>query len=242
MNRDDLFAAFRARAADTADPPLWSDAELQEFVDDAHNEAAERARLIRDSTTPEICAVDVVPGTAVYLLDRRILSVERAKLDLQSNPLRLTSTQAMDSPRGRAMPHEWRSSGPSWIDSAGWGWETQTGSPCYAVLDDEGGRWKLTLAPIPTVADTLRLQVFRLPLACMDDEEDEPEIPYRLHIRLVDWMMHRAYSKSDADMFDERKAAESEAIFASAFGQRVDSNVRRKQEDLSSSIVRFREF
>lgn len=240
MNREELFRAFRARVADTATPPLWTDAELAEFLDDAHNEAADRARLIRDSTTPEVCAVDVVPGTASYQLHQSILSVERAKLDLKSTPLTLTSTAAMDGQRN-TMPREWRTHSLLWVDTGG-GWETQTGTPFFAVLDDEAGRWKLTLAPIPVVADTLRLQVFRLPLHCLDDSEECPEINPRLHIRLVDWMEHRAYGKKDADTFDDKRSMAALAVFTSAFGERVDANVRRKQEDLTPSVVQFREF
>lgn len=240
MTRAELFAAFRNRNADTSLPYLWSDAELQEFLDDGHNEAAERGRLLRDSTTAAICTIAVTANTASYVLDQRILSVERAKLDSRTAPLRLSSTPAMDG-RAGAFPRDWRVNGV-WRPVIGGDWTTQQGTPFVLVLDAEGARWKATLAPIPVVDDVLRLQVFRLPLYCLDDDEDEPEIPYRLHIRLVDWMEHRAYAKKDADTYDERRSLTAEAVFASAFGQRIDANVRRKQEDLTPSVVQFREF
>lgn len=240
MTRAELFAAFRARTADTATPYLWSDQELQEFLDDGHNEAADRGRLIRDSITATVCAISVVPGTASYRLDSRILSVERAKLDLSTVPLTLSSTPAMDGQAG-AFPRDWRVNG-IWRPVLGGDWTTQNGTPCVCVLDQESGRWNARLAPIPTVADTLRLQVFRLPLYCLDNDEDEPEIPYRLHIRLVDWMEHRAYAKKDSDTYDERRSLNAEAVFASAFGQRIDANMRRTQENLAPRVTRFREF
>lgn len=223
MTMGELMDAFRARAFDTVVPYLWSDDEVREYADDAENEAAERARLLRDSTTAEICEVEVVADTAAYILDSRILSVERAKLDLGSSPLSLTSTPAMDAENGR--------------------WESCTGTPSRMVLDAEQGTWKATLNPTPQVNDTLRLQVYRLPIALLStDESNIPEIHPRLHIRLVDWMMARAYRKQDAETRDELKAQEHEAIFESAFGRRIDANVRRKQEDLVPSVVQFREF
>ncbi len=242
MTLGDLSTAFRARAFDTKAPYLWSDDEVAEFAEDAENEAAERARLIRDSMTPAICQVAVVAGAASYMLDARILSVDRAKLDSQSVPLTLSSTTAMDLGQG-ARPRDWRASNSNWVGGIGGGWEGRQGTPTIAVLDAEGAGWKLTLSPTPTQADTLRLQVFRLPLEPLSSDTDNvPEIPARLHIRLVDWMMFRAYSKQDAEAADAATAAKHEAAFTAAFGPRIDANARRKQEDRSASGVQFREF
>ena len=244
MDAGQLLSIFRSRVHDNVAPYLWSDPEAIEFLNDAQNEAAERARLLRDSTTAEICTVAVTAGTAVYLLDRRIISVERAKLDSQRLPMQITSTPEMDGPRSATRPgwpQQWRANG-TWLADSGAGWETQTGTPYFLVLDAEGDRWKARLAGVPTANDTLRLQVFRLPLADIEDEDDEPEISPRLHIRLVDWMEYRAYSKKDTETYDEKLAARAAGAFESAFGERIDANVRRKQEDRSPSVVQFREF
>jgi hypothetical protein len=242
MNLGDLINVFRQRSFDTKDPQLWSDDELAEFADDAEAEAAERARLIRDSTTEAICQIIVGANTAAYLLDPRILSVERAKLDSVAVPLALSSTPAMDQNMGNR-PRDWRSFSGNWAGGIGGGWEDRQGTPSIAVLDAEGAGWKLTLSPRPTKADVLRLQVFRLPLQPLSTDGDNvPEIPPRLHVRLVDWMMYRAYSKQDAETFDAGIAAKHEAIFTAAFGPKIDANTRRKQEDRTSSVVQFREF
>jgi hypothetical protein len=222
MFRQDLFDTFRARAFDTAAPYLWSDVELQEYLDDAQNEAAERALLLRDSSTAEICEVAITAGESTYLLDERILQIERAKLDSQTRPLVLTSVDELD----RTSP----------------GWGSRTGSTTTIAIDAEGAGWVARLVGVPSVDDTLRLQVFRLPMQSIALPGDEPEIAKRLHVRLVDWMMFRAYSKKDAETKDEVKAAEYEAIFTSAFGPRVDANVRRKQRDRSPKVVQFQEF
>lgn len=242
MNLGQLIAAFRARAFDTKEPYLWSAEEVAEFAEDAENEAAERARLIRDSLTTAVCEVPVVAGTAVYMLDPRILSVDRAKLDSQSVPLALSSTAAMDAGMG-GRPRDWRTSSGTYVGGIGGGWEGRSGTPTTAVLDAEGAGWKLTLAPAPNKDDTLRLQVFRLPLQPLSSDSDNiPEIPARLHIRLVDWMLFRAYSKQDTETADPAAAARAEAAFTSAFGPRIDANARRKQEDRATNGVQFRDF
>lgn len=222
MNRQQLIDTFRRRAFDLARPYLWSNDELQEFLDDAHNEAAERASLLRDSTTDEICVIPIIAGTAGYDLDYRILSVERAKLDSQTRPMVITSTEELD------LDHP--------------GWESHTGSVMKVAIDAQGSGWRATLFGVPGADDTLRLHVFRLPMVSIVGDADEPEIHPRLHVSLVDWMMYRAYSKKDAETQDDAKAAEFEAIFTSAFGRRIDSNVRRKQQDRAPKVTQFREF
>lgn len=243
MTRDQLVAAFRARVFDTAAPYLWSDLEAFEFLEDGYAEACERANLLRDSQTPAICEVAVVAATAAYQLDPRIISVERAKLDLQRTPLGLTATAEMDGPATRSA---YRASDARYI-SGGWpaelgaGWETRTGAPRRALLDRETNHWQLRLNPIPTEDDTLRLIVFRLPLAALG-ANDEPEFSSRLHIRLVDWMEHRAYAKKDAETADVAKANAALAMFSSAFGERIDANRRRTQQDRAPKVTVFHEF
>lgn len=222
MNRLQLIDAFRARAHDTVAPYLWSDDELQEYLDDAHNEAAERGSLLRDSTTAEICEVAVAATIAAYELDPRILLVLRAKLDGETRPLDITSTEALD----RDKP----------------GWEEASGRVTSIAIDAQGSGWLATLVPTPNEADVLRLQVFRLPMESIATDTAEPELNARLHVRLVDWMMFRAHSKKDAETQDDAKATMHEAIFTSAFGQRIDANVRRKQYDRAPHTTKFREF
>lgn len=241
MNLADLITVFRARTFDTEAPYLWSDDELGEYATDAENEAAERAKLIKDSTTAEICQVAVTAGNAVYYLDQRVITVERAKLTLGNYPLDLSSTAQMDNGT-RPVVNQWRST-PTYNNWLGTDWQKATGTPVRLLLDDEQSRWKATLYPIPVVNDTLNLTLYRLPLGPLStDQGNVPEIPYRLHIRLVDWMMARAYRKQDAETRDEAKADRYEAAFAQTFGERIDANARRKQEARAPVVVQFQEF
>lgn len=57
MKRPEIIFAFRSHVNDVALPYLWSDLEAIGYADDATREAAIRARLIRDSSTPSICTL-----------------------------------------------------------------------------------------------------------------------------------------------------------------------------------------
>jgi hypothetical protein len=222
MKRPELVAAFRSRIDDDAEPYLWTPADVQLYLDAAHREAAERALLIRDASTVAVCSVPIVANTASYTLHASVLSVERAKLASQRQTLTLSSTEQMD----RLHP----------------GWDDVSGAPAFLVIDPDGSALRARLVPPPAEATTLALVVNRLPLASLASDDDEPEIPARYHLGLVDWMMHLAYGKRDTETFNERNALECEARFAAQFGERIDANVRRKQADRSPARVVFREF
>ena len=243
MNRAALIATFRRDVADEDEPFLWGADDAQTYLDDAINEAADRARLLRDSTTPEICEVTIAAGTHTYPLDSRILSVIRAKLDLGRRPLDLTSTVALDRGIGASSSDARVRSNYGWTGTSyGLAWESLTGTPTRIAIDAQASGWTARLVPAPTVSDTLRLQVYRLPLDSLTEDDDEPEINSRLHIRLVDWMKHLAYSKQDTETRNDKKAEMFANLFTSAFGERIDANVRRAQRDRHPAVVAFQEF
>jgi hypothetical protein len=221
VNRGELIAAFRARVFDTAAPYLWSDAEAIEYLEDAIIEACERADLIRDDTTAQICQITVTAGTAKYPLDVRITQVLRAKLDGEApkRPLTLATTEGMD--------RDW----PGWD-------EREDGEPEYLVIDPQGTGWNGRLVPGPSEGGTLLLQVYRLPLDVLADNAAMPEILPRLHIRLLDWMCFRAYSKQDAETRDDDKAAAHAAAFTASFGPKRDARYNRHQHDMQFPVVR----
>lgn len=220
MNRAELVAEFRRRARDEAGPPfLWNEDEIQLYLDEANDEAAERSSLIRDSITPEICEVVIEAGNTWFELDDRILQVRRAKLDSQTRPLRITTKEAIDL--------DWD------------GWEDQpAGEPRLLVVDAEGAGWSARLVPPPSAEEVMRLEVNRLPLGPLLKDSDEPEFSRRLHLALVDWMLHKAYSKKDAETYNPAKASEHAADFASVFGERRDVRTNRVDHDSLHPVVR----
>jgi hypothetical protein len=219
VNRAELVGAFRARVFDTAKPYLWSALEVEEYLEDAIAEACERAGLLRDTETPEIVTLTIAAEVATYKLDRRVLEVLRAKLDNQERPLTLTTMEGLD--------RDWP------------GWESEPANkPKCAVIDQQAGAWSLRLVPTPSEATVLRLHVCRLPLERLKDDKCAPEFHERLHIKLLDWMAYRAYSKADAETRDDDKAAAGAAAFAASFGAKRNARDALAQHDMQFPFVR----
>lgn len=204
MNLKQCKDRLRRRLDDLATPLLWSNAELVEYINEAHREAAERARLIYDEDGA-LTQVSVTAGTARYELDPAILGLNRVVLESNGLPLRRRTTE--------------------WMDENCPGWERNEGAPRVFVEREK----YLVLSPTPLVDDAIRLSLWRVPLEPLDDDDDEPEFAPRHHERMLDWAVHLAYLKRDADTYDEQKADRYEASFERSFGMRRDSNVQRKQ-------------
>ena len=50
---------------------------------------------------------------------------------------------------------------------------------------------------------------------------DEPEIREEAHEALVEWMLYRAYSRQDIELYDEQKARSALASFEAEFGRKT---------------------
>lgn len=221
MKVADFIEAFRDQVADHAVPPFWSDAQIVRYLNEAVQEACERAKLIEDRLTPAVCSITLVPDVSTYQLHPSVFEIKRAAL--RGRPLDETSVEEMDE------------------DCPGW--ENWKGLPRAFIFEQANGARpaSIRLVRTPTQADTLALTVYRGALKPLSADIDtaKPEIPERFHERLMDWVLHRAYLKQDADTFDPNKAAESKALFVQAFGERPDANVQRKQRDRRPPLVQI---
>lgn len=222
MNVADYIAEFRSDLSDDAgEKPLWSDAEIVGWLNEAVQEANERAKLTEDSTTPAVCSIPVVAGTAVYALHPSVFQVKRVALN--GRKIEESSVEAQDA------------CGPS-------GWETRSGTPReYIFQQASGGNpASIRLVRVPSDAGTLTLTVYRGALKKLSEDLDtqKPEVPERFHKHLKNWVYRCAYLKQDIETLDRTKAAEFEAIFERSFGARPDANVQRKQRDKRPPIVR----
>ena len=219
MKVSDFITEFRDTVADHIVPPFWTSENIVRYLNEAVQEACERAKLIEDRLTPTVCTVPMVPNVSTYQLHASVFEIKRATL--RGRPLDETSVEEMDD------------------DCPGW--ENLKGLPRCFIFEPAAGirSASIRLVRMPTQADTLALTVYRgaiKPLSA-DRDSERPEIPERFHERLMDWVLHRAYLKQDADSFDRNKAAESLALFVQAFGERPDANVQRKQRDRRPPIV-----
>lgn len=227
MKVSQIIAKWRLRADDRAAPYLYSDDDGIDFLNEAMDEACIRARLLTDSSTPEICEITLDQAQTTYQLDPRVIEVDHARIDGLRAPLCRAS---FDSLAERASPPP-----------------MPAGAPCrYAVQGLPQQGMELTLDRLP--ADqytTLRLTVKRLQLVplVMPDPNDistdlEPEIARQLHLKLVLWMAHLAYDGRDADASNQQMSANYEARFERAFGKRRSANVIRKQLNHSPAVTR----
>ena len=222
MTVEDFIKSFRAAVLDAADPPFWSSEEIVDFLNEAVQEACERAKLIEDRITPSVCSISIQPGVETYALNHSVLQIKRAAF----NGRNLCETSVEEQ------------------DSLSNSWEQRTGQPSGYIFEPSSGARspQLRLLPKPSVAGVVNLTVYRGALKPLTPctPNVAPEIPARFHSRLMHWLMYRAHLKQDADTFDAVKAAEHLALFEKAFGQRSDANVQRKHRDRRPPIVRFR--
>ena len=208
MNLEQLRQQFRIDADDlVTNPPLWEDEWIAAWLSEAQDEAAVRARLLMDDYTPALTQIPVTAGVASYTLHPKLYEI--AVIDFipevgYVQPVYLTSREKLDRDR-----NGWRNEPP--------------GIPCNAIQTDT----RLRLVPVPSVNGTLRLEAYRLPLKALANDTDKPEIHEAHHRHLVNWALHRAFSKPDADGADPTRAAKAETAFTGYFGPRPDSDLRR---------------
>jgi hypothetical protein len=200
MTQSELIAAFRSLADDTVETYLWSDDEVRTYLCEAEKEAATRAKLLFDDSSVLYSQVTLAVGQSTYVLNPLVLTVQRVTLAGE----KLTKkTKAI-------------------LDAEIPDWETTTGTPLYYILQDQSIR----VVPIPEATGTLHTDVVRLPVIM---KERGPEIHSRYHFKLLDWALHLAYSRRDADTFDPIKAMNYESRFTTSFGDSQAANTQRQR-------------
>lgn len=222
MRVKELIQRFRETVDDAVDKKFWTDEEVVFHLNEAVQEACERAKLLEDRSTPGVCSITLVPGVATYDLHPSVLEIKR--LVLAGRLVHETSVEHLDCTHP--------------------GWEQRRGVPRQFLLEQANsqGAPRLRLVPEPVAAGVIGLTVIRGALEPLSHliPNAEPEIHERFHTRLLDWVYHRAYLKQDAEVFNPDKAAVSLALFERAFGERPDANVQRKQRDRRPPVVRYR--
>jgi hypothetical protein len=203
MNTGELIAEVRQRLNDTAGnktTDFWTDANIVSYA----NAARDRLfllvrRLIIDSTTATdadaapLCRITLVPNTAKYALSRKILGIIRLKLALQTQPLEPSSLAELDA----------------WSN-----WEAiDAASPLTYCTDIESD--SITFVPAPLVADTVSMTVFRSPLAKLSLADKSADLGFReeYHEDLIPWILHLAFRKQDAEIYNANLAEEYRRTF-----------------------------
>ena len=195
MNLLELIDTYRSLSRDNAQPYFVSDALATILANEAQNEACRRGDLLIDSAS-SMCSISVSAGDPLIKLHSSILDVRRAKL--ANGTAHLLPIKTAD------------------LDAFAANWESESGIPSHYVIDYQSGY--IRLYPSPSADDDLQITVRRLPAESMADDADEPEIRQEAHLALVHWMMFRAYSTSDSDMYDPIKATNALREFEREFG------------------------
>ncbi len=202
MNVAELRAAFRRDADDRAEPFLWPDEDILDWLNEAQREACVRARLLfrRDTLT-------VSQGEAVLALPPGWFEIRFAALR-EGGTFRQILCQYDAWEQDRLRPY----------------WRTESRCPDGFVCRDG----ELELNALPDRDYVLFLEGYCFPPALHADG-DEPGIEAVHHPELLHWALFRACSVPDKEMFDAGRAAEHEARFEHYFGRKPGAALRRPQ-------------
>lgn len=209
-----LLAEYRRRADDRVEPYFMSDAQVLALLTEAEQEACQRSHPIFDCDTAGVVEYAIAANQSSVALNPRVWRVDHATFTpdgaLRGCRIELTGIDAirdLQDARGGTM-----------IASR----------PSHAA---HSGRSTLTLYPAPSVAGTVRLDVYRLPLYDIEDTSDEPEIPAELHMGLVDWVLYRVYDTPDMELTDPQRAQRALADFTERFGERRTGDAQRRHRE-----------
>jgi hypothetical protein len=201
MNLEKLRDRCRAKTGDLKKPYLWSDDEWRDYFNEAVNEACIRARLIEQDGIE----LDQTANDAYADIPEHVWSVQRVTFN--GRRLMLCDKAMLDDCEGDA-------------------WEERTADIPIACFEVSG---RLRFYPIPTTAGDVQMHGFCTPETPMKEDADEPiGVRVRLHEKLLDWALHAAYSKADADTFNAALADKYEAAFERVFGPRPDEKAMRR--------------
>ena len=206
MTLQELIARFRVLAHDKADPPFWSSEDVARWLSDGQTQACIRGRLLREDARDAICRIALVPGQHTYKLHRTVYEI----IDVRIKPI------VGPSRKMKTVTREWLDAEmPQWRDC---------NRPAQFAIQDENS---LRLVGNIDDGDVLHLECYRLPMAALEDESDEPEIHAAHHEHLIDWALFKAHSVPDADAFDPTRAKMAEDAVSRYFGLQPDSDMRR---------------
>lgn len=207
MNLEQLIASFRVDADDLVEPFLFQDEWVSGWMTEAQAEAAIRGRLILEDADPAVCQIAVTAGIASYELHRSVYEIA---------DLRFVPTGASQSTPLPLVTREW-------LDDKRPGWRDNCKDLSFAIQSDR----RLRIVGTPDADGVLHMEAYRVPLKALANETDKPELNEAHHRHLVQWALHRAFSRPDSETIDPQRADRALEAFTRYFGLAPDSDLRR---------------
>jgi hypothetical protein len=211
MQASELMTVVRSDYLDdTRGELLWDEASLLRKLTEAQRQACNRADLIYDDSST-LAKIKLVDGKSSYTFSSKITVLER----FIWNGVTLEK-KSKDT-----------------LDREATTWRTDTGltnKTAYVLVQ---GR-NIRITPTPNAADIalspyLYLECYRLPLNDISGGDQCFEIPDEFVPNLKYWVLHEAYKKQDADMYNQERSDYFLKRFDDAFGNPVPANVRIHQ-------------
>lgn len=220
MTLEQLIARFRTESNDRVEPYFCSDDDVTQWLADAEEEAAIRARLLIEDTNPLYCDIAVAAGSPSAPLHARVYEITYQSFVPTGGPkaceIVLVSREMLD----RVYP-EWR--------------ELPAGDPRWLIQSETAVR----LVPTPSRDGLLRIEAYRLPLKRISLPTQKPEIHEANHVHLVNWALFKGYSIPDPEFNDQGRARTALDAFEQHFGLRPDANLRRstRSDEVQTTVV-----
>lgn len=203
MKTHELLKLFREEVFDLESPPMWSNTLVYAYMDEAQKQLCRLTDGIPDSTS-DAAILELESGEAWATLSPAVLQVRSAR-DGRGRPLALVPVERIDQEDIRL--------------------DDSRGTPRVLVTGMEEHR--VRVVPIPDAAAQVQLNVFRLPLRDIVGPDQDFEVRAEHVQPLLDWMMHRAYGRQDAETYDKGRARDFEEKF-----RRYCDGVKREQARL----------
>jgi hypothetical protein len=149
MTLQQLFAQFRIEAFDNSYPPLFADAELTMWFNEAQIEAAIRARLLRETSNVLLTQFDIRQHIMTYPIDPRLFEIDYASLVFKGSDGMLPYMLAITTPQE--------------LDNVRPFWRTLSYRPTGIIHYDT----LLGTDSLPDTEYTIHVEGYRLPMATL---------------------------------------------------------------------------
>jgi hypothetical protein len=237
--REEAWDVARDTALVDADK-LWSTREMNRYINRIYRWIARETKCIRDSsdTNATLCQIASTPVDWTTLTPANGLNytwaTDPASWLYQKDVCPYVYTLSpliLDIDEVKWTNRQWKLvkvSVKKWQTNP-W-WEQVLGMPTEYATDLSNNT--ITLNFRSETADTLRLQVRRMPLVSLSADTDIPEIREHYHDFMINGVLWQMYLKQDADAIDKTKAEE----YRQAFLRDVDEI--KQQEIILDQMLR----